>query len=125
MHIIAKGFLGSAVVYGIVGLASGLQMAISSQHTQIPAHAHVNLIGWVSFFLFAIFYQILGENVSKLFSRIHFWLAQASLLGLTIGLFLVYSGKTQFEPLAAISSLAYAASFLLFAVIVFKRLARG
>jgi cbb3-type cytochrome oxidase subunit 1 len=121
---VARGFLGAAVIYGIVGLVLGLKMAISHDHDQIPAHAHVNLIGWASFFLFAIFYHSFGEKVSNLLARIHFWLAQISLLGLTVGLYLIYSGQTQFEPLAATSALTYAASFLVFAYTVFRFLFR-
>jgi hypothetical protein len=34
---------------------------------------------------------------------------------LVIGLWLYYAGQTQYEPLAAIGSLGYALSFLLFA----------
>lgn len=32
-----------------------------------------------------------------------------------IGLYLIYRGKTQFDPLAAIGSTGYAVSFLIFA----------
>lgn len=118
MNTIARNFLSAAVIYGLIGLALGLHMAISQDHGQMPTHAHIQVIGWVSFFLFATYYQVFGTGSGTL-ATIHFWLAQISMLGIMIGLWLIYSGRTELEPIAAVSSLAYAASFLLFAYIVF------
>jgi hypothetical protein len=50
-------------------------------------------------------------------AQVHFWLAQISFACLAIGLWLIYSGRTQFEPVAALSSSAYAVSFLVFAIV--------
>jgi hypothetical protein len=49
-------------------------------------------------------------------SLLHFWVAELSLIGLIIGLWLFYAGKTQYEPIAAVSATAYALSFVVFAV---------
>lgn len=119
MNTIARNFLSAAVIYGLIGLALGLHMAISQDHGQMPTHAHIQVIGWVSFFLFATYYQVFGTGSSGMLAKVHFWLAQISMLGIMIGLWLIYSGRTELEPIAAVSSLAYAASFLLFAYIVF------
>ena len=42
----------------IVGMIWGIVMAISRDHSAMPAHAHLNLLGWVSLFLFGIFYHL-------------------------------------------------------------------
>lgn len=118
----ARGFMAAAIVYGLVGIALGLMMAIAEDHAQIPTHAHANLIGWVSFFLFALYYQFFGEGVPRALAMAHFWSAQVSVPVLMVAIFLVHSGETQFVPLAAISSLAYAASFVIFAIIVLPKL---
>ena len=65
---------------------------------------------------FGFYYFQFGKAVSRTLSLLHFWMAQCALIGLIIGLLLVYSGKTQYEPIAAVSSIAYALSFLVFAV---------
>ena len=114
---VAKWFLTTAIVYGVLGMLLGLQMAISQDHGQRPTHAHIMVIGWVSFFLFGLFYLHYGELVRQWLAAFHFALAQISLLGLTIGLWLLYSGETQYEPVAAISSIAYAVSFLIFGIL--------
>lgn len=121
---VARGFMVAAIFYGIVGIAFGLQMAINQDHSQLPTHAHINLIGWVSFFLFALFYHLLGEKVSTLLAWIHFWLAQAGALGLFTSIALIHTGETQFEPLAAISAMGYGVSFLVFAILALRSLSR-
>src|SRR5690349_9500297 len=44
MNAIARGFLVSAVVYGLLGMLLGLQMGISHNHGQMPTHAHIMVI---------------------------------------------------------------------------------
>ena len=82
----------------------------------MPTHAHTMVVGWLSFSLFGFCDFQFGKAVSRTLSLLHFWMAQCALIGLIIGLLLVYSGKTQYEPIAAVSSIAYALSFLVFAV---------
>ena len=113
----ARRFFGAALLFGILGFIFGLHMAMSHDHSQMPTHAHIMVIGWVSFAIFGFFYQLFGDRVSKGLSEVHFWLALVSLIGLVIGLTLIYSGSVEYEPIAAISSIAYAVSFLIFAVV--------
>lgn len=115
MRVIANRFLTAAIVYGVLGMLLGLHMAMSHDHGQRPTHAHIMVIGWVSFFLFGLFYLHFGSLVRPLLAQIHFWLAQVSMAGIAIGLYLIYSGEMQYEPIPAVSSLGYAASFLVFA----------
>ena len=117
MNTIAKWFMTTAIVYGLLGMLLGLHMAMSHDHGQRPTHAHIMVIGWVSFFLFGLFYFHFGQLVRQWLAVAHFVLAQVSLLGLTIGLWLLYSGETQYEPIAAVSSMGYAVSFLIFAAV--------
>jgi cbb3-type cytochrome oxidase subunit 1 len=50
--------LCSAVCLGIAGMIIGIIMAASGNHSVFPAHAHLNLLGWVSLFLIGIFYRL-------------------------------------------------------------------
>lgn len=115
MNSVGRGFLISAVVYGVLGMLLGLHMGITHNHGQMPTHAHIMVIGWVSFFLFGLYYLQFGKVTSRVLSQIHFWMAQGAFVALVSGLWLIYSGRNQFEPVAAVSSIAYALSFLVFA----------
>jgi len=117
MTRIAKGFLSAGIVYGLLGMALGLHMAIGNDHGQRVTHAHMLVIGWVSFFLFGLFYLHFGTAVNRLLAAIHFWVAQVSMFGMMVGLWLIYSGRTQYEPIPAASASAYAVSFVVFALL--------
>lgn len=115
MQGIGKAFFASALLYGVLGMLLGLEMAMRKNHGQMPTHAHIMVIGWVSFAIFGLFYSSYGSAVPKLVAHVHLWLAQISFAALVIGLWLIYSGRTGFDPVAAVSSMAYAVSFLVFA----------
>ncbi len=125
MRGIGKAFFATAVVYGILGMLLGLDMAMRHDHTELPTHAHIMVAGWLSFAIFGFFYALLGDAVPRWLARAHLWLAQVSLAVMVAGLLLYYSGSTQFEPLAAIGAMGYAVSFLLFAAAAFMAMREG
>ena len=48
----------AAMLLLLAGMLWGLQMAITDDHSAFPAHAHLNLLGFVALFLFGIFYRL-------------------------------------------------------------------
>jgi hypothetical protein len=116
MRGFAQAFFVSAIIYGLAGLLLGIDMGIRHDHAELPTHAHIMVVGWVSFAVFAFFYHWFGHAVPPLLASLHFWLAQVSLVILVLGLALIYAGHTEFDPLAAVGSIGYAASFAVFAV---------
>lgn len=116
MRGIAKAFFVTAVLYGVVGMLMGIDMAMRHDHAELPTHAHVMVIGWLSFAIFGFFYALFGEGVPRWLALAHVWLAQISFVVLIVGLWLIYAGQPQFDPVAGIGSLGYAASFALFAI---------
>lgn len=119
-------FFGTAVIYGILGMILGNVMAATQDHGQMPTHAHLMLIGWVSFAIFAFFYHQFPARAGTLLAQLHFWIAQASFIVLIVGLYLIFDGNVQAgEKLASTASMAYLASMVLFAVIALPALRRG
>lgn len=115
MRGIAKTFLFTAILYGILGLLLGLHMGMSKDHGQLPTHAHIMLIGWVSFAIFGFFYWFFGEAVPRWLGFLHCALAQVSLPVMIVALYAIYANQPQYDPLAGIASICYLASFLAFA----------
>ncbi|MGH6862581.1 MAG: hypothetical protein ACRECY_20245, partial [Phyllobacterium sp.] len=62
MPRVSQLFFKSATIFLLVGVVMGLQMGISGDHSAFPAHAHLNLLGWVSSAIFGIYYAL---NPSK------------------------------------------------------------
>ena len=118
MRGVSAWFFGTAVVYGALGVLLGTIMGATEDHSQLVTHAHMLLIGWVSFAIFGFFYHLFPGRAASVLARIHFGLAQISYLALILALFLIFSGNTgPGQPLAGVSSMAYLLSFILFAVI--------
>ena len=108
----------AAVLLVIVGMTWGLVMAISQDHSAMPAHAHLNLLGWVSLFLFGIFYKLHPAlNYSaKALAQVVIWIAAT--LVLTCGVALVHTGHDIGEPIAAIGSIVALGDMLFFGWLV-------
>ena len=108
----------AAVICAIIGMVMGLHMAISGEHLQKPAHAHVNLLGWVTLFLYGVYYR-LNPEIDQ--TKLAVWQARVALgsvLVMTIGLWFLYAGAEAAEPLAAVGSLGAFGAMLGFAWIV-------
>jgi hypothetical protein len=118
MKGLSAWFFGTAVVYGIAGLVPGNIMGATQDHSQLPTHAHIMLIGWVSFAIFGYFYHAFPARSGGLLARLHFWLGQASYLTLIFALSQIFGGNPELgEPIAGLASIAYLISMVLFAVI--------
>jgi hypothetical protein len=55
-----------ASLTAVVGLSLGIFMGVSHDHSLAPVHVHINLIGWVSMFLFGLYYRTHEEAESGL-----------------------------------------------------------
>ncbi|HZT20032.1 MAG TPA: hypothetical protein VFA23_11570 [Dongiaceae bacterium] len=118
MKSLAARFFGTAILYAILGMTLGNVMAATEDHSQLVTHAHMLLIGWVSFAIFGFFYHLFADRAATAMARLHFWLAQASYIAIVVGLFLLFAGSTGIGvPIASIGSMAYLLSMVLFAVI--------
>src|SRR5262245_8107815 len=111
----ARVFFIGSIAFGLLGMLLGLVMAIRQDHSAMPAHAHILVIGWLSFAVFGLFYHLFPAAAASLAARIHCWLASLSAPLLFVAVYLVVTGNTAVEPVAALSSIAYAISFLAFA----------
>ena len=113
----ARLFFTLAIIYAILGMLLGLKMAISNDHGEMVTHTHIMLVGWVSSALLAYFYHLFPATGSKPIATFHFWFQAASSVLMLGSLFLLYGGNTAVEPGAAVGSIGFALSMLLFAYI--------
>lgn len=109
-----------AVLCLIAGMLWGLHMAISQDHSAHPAHAHLNLLGWVCLFLFGIYYRLHPKLERDRRAHVQVWSWLVGTVVMAIGVGLVHTGTMAGEPFAAIGSLIVFASILLFAWLLFR-----
>ncbi|WP_214472634.1 cbb3-type cytochrome c oxidase subunit I [Mesorhizobium sp. dw_380] len=114
-------FFKTAVVWLILGIAAGLQMAISGDHGAFPAHAHINLLGWVTSAIFGGYYALNPAKAERKIALIHYGLYNLGLVIMLPALYLMlHGGNTAVEPIVAVGSLIVAAAVLAFAFVVFS-----
>ena len=91
----------------LAGMVWGLQMAITDDHSAFPAHAHLNLIGFVALFLFGIFYRLnpTVEANRLAIPQVLIWIVSTVVMALGVGL--VHTGHPAGDPIAAVGRSPY------------------
>jgi hypothetical protein len=54
-----------SVALALVGMALGIVMGIRQEFLLAPAHAHLNLLGFVTLFLAALYYSVVPQAASQ------------------------------------------------------------
>ncbi|HEY2426408.1 MAG TPA: hypothetical protein VGI09_10970 [Pseudolabrys sp.] len=110
-----------AVLMVIAGMIWGIIMAISHDHSAMPAHAHLNLLGWVSLFLFGVFYHLhpVIDRSRAALVQVAVWIVGTVIL--TFGVGLLHTGHDIGQPFAAGGSFIVLASMLQFGWLVVRR----
>jgi hypothetical protein len=109
-----------AVLFVFVGMAMGIGMAASQNHAIMPAHAHLNLLGWVSLFLFGIYYERRPALDTSRLALIQVIVWSVGTVVLTVAVAAIHLGYTAADPIAALASLIILAAMVLFGYFVFR-----
>jgi hypothetical protein len=104
----------------LAGMVWGLQMAISGDHSAFPAHAHLNLLGFVALFLFGFYYRLNPSIEGNRLALPQVWIWIGATVVLVVGVGLFHTGHSEGDPIAAVGSLAVFADALLFTWLVFQ-----
>ncbi|CAN5493422.1 hypothetical protein BH10PSE11_BH10PSE11_16230 [soil metagenome] len=110
----------AAVIAVLVGMSWGIVMAISQDHSAMPAHAHLNLLGWVSLFLFGIFYRLHPALETSRIALMQVCIWIIGTISLTIGVAMLHAGNKAGEPFAGIGSFVLLGDMLLFGWLVVR-----
>ncbi len=120
-HRWPHAFFAAAALYAMIGVSWGLAMSISKDHSTYSAHAHLNLLGWVSLGLMGTFYALLGQAVASWVKLVNFTLSNIGVISMISGLYLYLGQKgppSVFGPLLAVGGLSVVAGFLVFGLTV-------
>lgn len=112
-------FFASAAFYAMIGVCWGLAMGVTENHATYSAHAHLNLLGWLSLAMMGMFYATIGQDVSEKIKAANFAISNLGVLLMIPGLFL-YLGQAGppavFGPLIAAGSLLVVLGFFVFGI---------
>lgn len=115
---ISRAFMVLGSLYLLVGIGFGMYMGATQDHSFLPLHAHINLLGFVLMTVFGLVYRQFPAMAGNMFGRVHFWLHQAASLILLIMLFLLFSGRlteASMVPVAPVAELGVFVGCLAFA----------
>ncbi len=113
-------FILVAACYGLIGLLMGMAMGIMENFILMPAHAHLNLLGWFALTLYGLTYglfPVLGE--SKL-ATVQFYVANAGLVLMIPSLIILLLGDKTFIPVMAMGEVCTVIALVLFIVNLFQ-----
>ena len=119
MPRISEWYFKVSVVFLIVGIGVGLQMSISGNHNVTGAHAHLNLVGWVTSALFGAYYALNPAKAEGRLPIIQFGVYTVGVVIMVIALYFLLQGNTALTPLVAAGSIIAFIGVLIFAVVVF------
>lgn len=122
-------FLRLGVVFALAGMLLGYWMGMTGQFALSPVHAHVNLLGWASMFLYGLFYRTYPQAASGWLPRVHLWLAVTGLplmmLGLLVRLGPIPALAALEVPLLAAGPTLIVLGMFTFAFVVFRATGAG
>lgn len=119
MPLVSRLYFRTAILFLIFGIGVGLHMAISQDHGAAPAHAHINLLGWVTSALFGGYYALNPAKAAQRLALVQYCVYTFGVAVMSPSLYLMLTSNPALEPLVAISSLIVFAGVILFAFIVF------
>ena len=117
-------FLRLSVLFVGLGVSLGYWMGMTHDFTVSPVHAHINLLGWVSMFLYGLFYRAFPDAALGWLPKVHLALAVIGLPVMMIGLTIQLLAVAALMPIVPILMIVGPTMVLLgmfaFAVIVFR-----
>ena len=110
-----------SIVLGVIGIMGGIIMGIAQDFRLAPAHAHLNLLGFLILFLTGLFYRVVPKAAESRMARVQVAVSVIGAVVFPLGILAVTLGRHDtWEPLVITGSLIVLAGMLMFAAIVFQ-----
>jgi len=126
MPRVSAAFFSVGVLAVLTGMLWGMHMGASHDMVTAPAHAHLNLLGWVTMGLYGTFYA-LAPNASRMMAWINWAVSTLSLIVMipALTMFLSHGNDPQWVPYMSTGEGLAVLGMLIFAVSVFRELFRA
>ena len=115
MDWFVKAFIRASLVWFALGILAGLAMAMHPAWVAYrPAHAHMNVVGFLTMMVFGVGYQLLprlfGHPLhSRALAVTHWWLANTGLAAMVVGFILTpHVGPIRLAPVTAGGGILFA-----------------
>ena len=117
MNRLSMAFFGTGALCVLGGMIWGIVMASSNDHTMMPAHAHLNLMGWATLALMGTFYALSGRQ--DRLGWVNYVLSTASVVVSIPSIAMLLSGQAAYEKGAIAGSVLAVLGMLTFIASIF------
>lgn len=80
MPRLSLAFFSAGALFGLTGMGWGAVMGAKQDFTLAPAHAHLNLLGWVALSIMGAFYALAGSRAPRKLGWANFALSTVGVL---------------------------------------------
>lgn len=108
----------AGALFGLLGAYIGSHMAGQGSYALRPIHAHILLVGWLSLFVYGLFYKLYKIKSPKLVA-VHGWTAIIGAIGLPLGMYLQFLQPFNINETFALVAYIVGGSMLLLSFAVF------
>lgn len=113
-------FIGTALACLLVGEAMGIYMGIAQDFQLVPAHVHLNLLGWVTLAIFGLMHRAYPALATSRAAAFQCGLAIIANIAMPAGLAVMLLSTTHDATLVKYASLGVILATLIF-IIMFVR----
>lgn len=126
MPRVSIAFFAVGILCVLTGMGLGMHMGATQNMTLAQAHAHLNLVGWVTMALYGTFYALTAHTMSKTWAWLNFVVATAGTIVMvgSLAMFLQGGNDPHWEPAMIAGEMITATGAVIFALAVFRELFR-
>lgn len=115
-----------SVSIGLFGMLFGVAMGMTQNFVLAPVHAHLNLVGYVSLFMFALYYRVVPRAAADRLATIQAVVSVIGAILFPIGIVCVRLGdRALFKPVLVAGWITVVTGMLLFVMIVYRSSGSG
>jgi hypothetical protein len=114
-------FIVTALICLLVGESLGIWMGINENFLLVPAHVHLNLLGWVTLALFGLMHRAYPALATSRMAAFQCWFAVVANIVMPAGLVVML--LTREPTLVKLGSLAVILATLLFVIMFIRKVA--
>lgn len=118
-----RKYLVWALDYAVAGMCVGLYMGGSGNHGEMPAHAHILLIGFAVSFFYGLIHKLWLPQPSRTLAQLQFVLHQTAAFLVSLGLLLIFGGfapESTIGPFVGVASAGVLVGMLLMLYMVIR-----
>ena len=125
MPRVSAAFFALGAVCVFLGMLWGMHMGETEDFTMMPAHAHLNLLGWVTMALYGTFYALTHASLKPKLAWSNFILTALGVAVMIPSLALYLPARdAKYIPGIIVGEIATVLGLLVFGVSVFRELTR-